>query len=398
MDYTQMVGNTNELKCITAFMQLGFECSVPYGNGAKYDFIADDGEHLYKIQCKSSKNVNDHGTIREDAFSFSTVCQTTNTKETIRYTYSSKDVDYFATCFKGKVYIVPIEECKTSKTLRLTPPLNGQTNYSKAEDYLITNVFSYTQKLKDSYVKYRERNTINNEQIEKQKEVQEKIREDNYKIKQKEIYYCPDCGKEVSTKGARCTECASKLQRKVERPEREKLLELIQTQSFCEIGRMYEVTDNAVRRWCKSYNLPSTKYELEEYNKNPKEFKSFKREKNSYDPQLIYKIYNEGYNLKEISEFVGFGQDTVSKVLKQLGVETIRSGNSKKYGQYSLSGEFLRYFYSANEIREWFLQNENKDIKTGTSHINSCCNGNVSQAYGYIWKYEDRIPINEITI
>jgi len=53
-------------------------------------------------------------------------------------------VDYFATCFKEKVYVVPIEECKTSKTLRLEPPANGQQNYSKAEDYLITNIFSYT--------------------------------------------------------------------------------------------------------------------------------------------------------------------------------------------------------------------------------------------------------------
>ena len=85
-----MLGNSNELKCITAFIQLGFECSIPYGNGAKYDFIADDGEHLYRIQCKCSNYVNDHGKIKEDAFSFSTTCQTTNTKETIRYTYSNK--------------------------------------------------------------------------------------------------------------------------------------------------------------------------------------------------------------------------------------------------------------------------------------------------------------------
>lgn len=161
---------------------------------------------------------------------------------------------------------------------------------------------------------------------------------------------------------------------------------------------MYGVTDNAVRRWCDSYGLPSKKYQLQEYNKNPEEFKPFNKEKKTYNSQLILKIYNEGYNLKEISEYIGFTSETISKVLKQMGVNTIRNGKSRKYGQYSLSGEFLRYFYDSNEIREWFLQNENKDIKTGTSHINSCCNGNVSQAYGYIWKYEDKIPINEITI
>lgn len=36
---------------------------------------------------------------------------------------------------------------------------------------------------------------------------------------------------------------------------------------------MYGVTDNDVRKWCKDYNLPSTKYEIEEYLKNPSEFK-----------------------------------------------------------------------------------------------------------------------------
>jgi len=118
---------------------------------------------------------------------------------------------------------------------------------------------------------------------------------------------------------------------------------------------MYGVTDNAIRRWCKFYGLPSRKYELKEYDKNPEEFKSFDKEKKIYNPQLILKIYNEGYNLKEISEYVGFTPETISKILKQMGISNIRSGNSKKYGQYSLSGEFLRCFYSANEIREWFL-------------------------------------------
>ena len=247
MDYTQMLGNTNELKCITAFMQLGFECSIPYGNGAKYDFIADNGEHLYKIQCKSSSYVNNHGIVKEDAFMFNTTCQTTNTKETIRYTYNSKDVDYFATCFKGKVYVVPVEECKTSKTLRLEPPTNGQTNYSKAEDYLINKVFTHTQKLKDSYVKYKNR-------IESQK-------------KERKHYYC-ECGKEVSEDGNKCPECAAKASRKVDRPEREELLQLIQTKSFCEIGRIYGVTDNAIRKWCKNMNLPSTKEEIKNYQDN----------------------------------------------------------------------------------------------------------------------------------
>lgn len=370
MDYTQMLGNSNELKCITAFIQLGFECSIPYGNGAKYDFIADDGEHLYRIQCKSSNYVNDHGVIREDAFMFNTTCQTTNTKETIKHTYSSKEIDYFATSFKENVYVVPVEECKTSKTLRLKPPTNGQINYSKAEDYLITNIFSYSQKLKDSYVKYKERNIINNKQIQQNK----------------------DSEKETSiTEHLKYT---SKKQQKVERPEQEELLQLIQTKSFCEIGRIYGVTDNAIRKWCRDYNLPSTKYELIEYNKDPENFSPFKKEKTIYDSKIIIKIYNEGYNQKEIAQYLGCSEDTVRKHLKQNNI-SCRYGIVKKFGQYSLDGQFIQYFYGAQEVRDWYLKEFGKELKD-ICHIGDCCNGKMKSAYGYIWKYENKLPIDQI--
>lgn len=37
---------------------------------------------------------------------------------------------------------------------------------------------------------------------------------------------------------------------------KDKLIELLSKYSFVEIGKMYNLTDNAVRRWCKKYNLP----------------------------------------------------------------------------------------------------------------------------------------------
>ena len=43
------------------------------------------------------------------------------------------------------------------------------------------------------------------------------------------------------------------------------LLELIKTKSFCEIGRIYGVSDNSIRKWCKKEGLPSTKTELKKY-------------------------------------------------------------------------------------------------------------------------------------
>ena len=82
-------------------------------------------------------------------------------------------------------------------------------------------------------------------------------------------YYCMDCGKELSSNSAtRCSECASKASRIVERPSRDELKNLIRNKPFTAIGAMYGVADNSVRKWCKSENLPSTKRDISKYSED----------------------------------------------------------------------------------------------------------------------------------
>lgn len=75
-------------------------------------------------------------------------------------------------------------------------------------------------------------------------------------INKKKQYFCPDCGVEVYNEGSCCVKCAGKKRRKVEHPDRDSLKKLIQTKSFLEIGNMFGVSDNAIRKWCKNENLP----------------------------------------------------------------------------------------------------------------------------------------------
>lgn len=179
MDYTQVVGDSVELRCLLAFTERGFQCSIPYGNSAKYDFIVDVNGKLLKIQCKScvnpiskSKTANSSGRD-ENAIIFTTVSQTTNTKKTVRHNYTSEQIDYFATYYQNKVYLVPVEECSSSKTLRFAPPLNGNKNYNRAEDYELDNVLQ-------------NKDTI----FLKTKEQYEK----NFNtLEEKEIFLCIDC-------------------------------------------------------------------------------------------------------------------------------------------------------------------------------------------------------------
>ena len=104
------------------------------------------------------------------------------------------------------------------------------------------------------------------EQIEcyDEEKAQEELAKLN-EIKAKKIFFCKDCGKEVSRGAVRCSECSKLNQRTVERPERDKLKQLIRTEPFTKIAQKYHVTDNAIRKWCDSMNLPRTKKEISSY-------------------------------------------------------------------------------------------------------------------------------------
>lgn len=77
--------------------------------------------------------------------------------------------------------------------------------------------------------------------------------------------YCLDCGKEISKNAIRCNACSGK-QREIVLPvTRDELKNLIRTSSFTSIGKQYNVSDNAIRKWCDKYNLPRKASEIKKY-------------------------------------------------------------------------------------------------------------------------------------
>lgn len=84
-------------------------------------------------------------------------------------------------------------------------------------------------------------------------------------LKTHKLYYCNTCGIEVSQREHYCPTCAAILRRKVERPQREELKKLIRSLPFTQIAANFGVTDNAIRKWCKSMNLPHTKTTINQY-------------------------------------------------------------------------------------------------------------------------------------
>ena len=130
-------GNLTELQCLLSFYELGHKVSIPYGENCRYDFILDVNGKLLKIQCKTSRT-------EDDGKSFLFSCKSTrknNSSKAHTVVYTKEEIDYFATYYQGKCYLIPVEECGSEKRLRLSPPANGQIKkVSFAKDYELKQV------------------------------------------------------------------------------------------------------------------------------------------------------------------------------------------------------------------------------------------------------------------
>lgn len=139
MDDTLIKGMTTELDCIRAFIAAGFQVSIPYGDCARYDFIADKDNKLLRVQVKSSSWVD----ATKTAFMFYARSAHINSKGVKQQTYDENQIDYFATFFENKCYVIPVQECSISKTLRFQPPKTGQLKgINFAADYELDKVLN----------------------------------------------------------------------------------------------------------------------------------------------------------------------------------------------------------------------------------------------------------------
>lgn len=82
---------------------------------------------------------------------------------------------------------------------------------------------------------------------------------------QKRKNFCCDCGAKIGLQASRCVKCNA-LFRRIEKPvSREELKKLIRTLPFTQIGQMFGISDNAIKKWCDSYNLPRKKTDIKSF-------------------------------------------------------------------------------------------------------------------------------------
>ena len=131
---SKFIGNITELEVLTYITKLGYQVSIPFGDRERYDQIWDINGKLLKIQVKTSHLV-------DNTIKFSCRSSHRVNGKCVNTQYTSDEIDYFATYWDGKCYLIPVGETSNEKTLRFTPPKNGQIKgISFAKDYEVEEV------------------------------------------------------------------------------------------------------------------------------------------------------------------------------------------------------------------------------------------------------------------
>lgn len=129
---TKALGAQTELQCLTYLHGLGYDISIPWGDNARYDFVLDVNHNLYKVQVKTSHQID------EGVYKFQTRSTYVNSQGNRTAGYTENDVDFFATFIDGKCYLIPLSETSTrEKVLRFVKPKNNQVKgITFAQNYL----------------------------------------------------------------------------------------------------------------------------------------------------------------------------------------------------------------------------------------------------------------------
>lgn len=139
MNETKQKGLLTELQCQTYFTQLGYNVSIPLGEDCRYDMIVDINGQLIRVQVKTCHQI-------DNGITFSTRSTQINTQQTKQKTYNPNEIDYFATYWNNKVYLIKVDDClSATRTLLFEKKKINQGDIYFIEDYEVEKTLDRLQ-------------------------------------------------------------------------------------------------------------------------------------------------------------------------------------------------------------------------------------------------------------
>lgn len=123
---TARIGDIGEFAGMVAFTKVGFLVSKPLTINTKYDFIADFGGDLYKVQVKTTKKEDDNGNM---VFSLSSSTSSKGKWKTTKYTRQDVDLFYLYCVENGwEGLYIPNEREYIRSSITIAAPSNEKGN------------------------------------------------------------------------------------------------------------------------------------------------------------------------------------------------------------------------------------------------------------------------------
>lgn len=127
--HSQQKGDLAELKIAAELKRLGWDVLIPFGDGHRYDLVAERDDEYAKVQVK-------HGTITGDSVEFRCYCSSEGGNKT----YTSDEIDGFAvySSVNDDCYWVDIGEANETK---MALNLLDSTAKNPASEYWLSDRF-----------------------------------------------------------------------------------------------------------------------------------------------------------------------------------------------------------------------------------------------------------------
>ena len=189
-------------------------------------------------------------------------------------------------------------------------------------------------------------------------------------------------------------------------PAREMLKSQIRDMNFEEIGRIYGVTGNTIKKWCDKYELPRHQHTIKLIPDQEWEIEVWSEETitkiNEYYNKIItddeiVETYCRCPNLRKTCELFHKDKETIRNILINYHIKVLsssESGNIRVIDMYNENGEKVNSFLTLMDAAKWILSNGyggNNHKAKKVSYLISKHLDTGKIKFGFIWKVNDTI-------